>query len=834
MTPDTYLSVLATSLQSEVRWSNLPPAWVLVMVVVPAALLLGWWAYRAERDLAPHRRLLLGALRSSSILVFLVLLFGPFAEVREQQSVRAHLLILLDVSDSMSTIDGYEPEDASALARSTGLSVAEVTRQSRLDLAKLVFLKDDRALLKRLSEQFRVHVLTFGSRLTPVVSARDTSAEPTPEEEADDQKIASRIAALRPVAPATRLGQAVGTALDMFHYRDEPVAGVVVISDGQQNGGTLTPLQAGQKADVQHVPVFAVGVGDPRSPKNLHVSNLRAKEVVLARDTTVFEFTVRGKGFENRNVPVEIQQLGGEGEAVGSPLLVTPSEIVLQGGDEEQTVKVAHRFVRAGTFTLRIGIPVQDEEKIKSDNYVLHTIRVIDRKIKVLYVDGRARREYEFLSNALVRDTETVLAHILLRDADPGMVQRATIAPDWRPLVNADGIPEREKLFDYDVIILGDVDPRKLGATSAAADEALENLREFVDKGGGLLVIAGPQDTPTKYLSTPVEDLLPIVIDRNAERADPRLDPGYFFPLKLTPDGRDMPLMDIARDPEESFRIWEHDPKIAQHWAYPALRAKTVARVLLVSGDVQHENRYGPRPLIATLPFGRGRTLYVGFEDFWSVRYDSGVGLFYSFYGEAVRFLATYKLLGGNRRFKILTDRDQYTLDDQVRITLDVLDREYQPSREPSQKVLLDMPGEDGGTRETVEIDAKLTDDKGFGTYTATIVPTRPGDYRLYTKPDDPEEDAPEKLFHVVRSSLEGRNLLLDETSLRDLAESSAKGGKYLHLKDIATDLDPAPKTQLIDTDRRTTELWDNAWSLMVALLLLATEWLLRKRWHLV
>jgi hypothetical protein len=325
------------------------------------------------------------------------------------------------------------------------------------------------------------------------------------------------------------------------------------------------------------------------------------------------------------------------------------------------------------------------------------------------------------------------------------------------------------------------------------------------------------------------------VIDRNAERADPRVDPGYFFPLKLTAEGRGMPLMDIARDPEESFRIWEHQPKIAQHWAYPALRAKAAARVLLVSGDVQHENRHGPRPLIATLLFGRGRTLYVGFEDFWSVRYDAGVGLFYSFYGEAVRFLATYKLLGGNRRFKILTDRDQYTLDDQVRITLDVLDREYQPSREPTQKVLLDIPGEQPGTRETVEIEARLDDDKKvFGTYTGTIVPTRPGDYRLYTKSDDPEEDAPEKLFHEVRSSLEGRNLLLDETALRDLAESSEKGGKYLHLKDIATELDPAPKTQLIDTDRRTTELWDNAWSLMVALALLAAEWLLRKRWHLV
>jgi len=508
--------LLATSLESSIRWANLPAAWVMVMLLVPAVLLLGWWAYAKERDLSLGKRLLLGGLRVGSILVFLIVLFGPFAEIREQQSVRAHLLILLDVSDSMSTVDGYEPEDASALAQATGLAANQVSRKTRLDLVKASFQNDNRALLKRLNDQFRVHVLAFGTRLTPVVSARDASEEPEPDALPDDEKIAQRLSQLSPTAPATRLGQAVGTVLDMFHYRDEPVAGVVVISDGQQNGGTLSPVQAGRKASSQHVPVFTIGVGDPRSPKNLHVSNLRAKEVVLARDTAVFEFTVRGKGFEGRNVPVEMQQLGSEGEPVGSALLIDPSEIVLTGGAEEQTVKVAHRFLRAGTFTLRIGIPVQDEEKIKSDNYVLHTIRVIDRKIKVLYIDSRPRFEYLRLSRALVRDTETMLAHVLLLDAAPGVYLPATRAPGWKPLVNNDGIPNREALFEYDVVVLGDVDPRHLAPTSTRAEEALDNLREFVDKGGGLIMLSGPENNPTKYLSTPLADVLPVVVSRSA------------------------------------------------------------------------------------------------------------------------------------------------------------------------------------------------------------------------------------------------------------------------------------------------------------------------------
>ena len=75
------------------------------------------------------------------------------------------------------------------------------------------------------------------------------------------------MAELRPSEPSTRMGQAVATVLDTFRLRDEPVAGVLVISDGQDNAGTPNPLTAGRRAGSMSVPVYAVGVGDPRSPK---------------------------------------------------------------------------------------------------------------------------------------------------------------------------------------------------------------------------------------------------------------------------------------------------------------------------------------------------------------------------------------------------------------------------------------------------------------------------------------------------------------------------------------------------------------------------------------
>jgi hypothetical protein len=111
-------------------------------------------------------------------------------------------------------------------------------------------------------------------------------------------------------------------------------------------------------------------------------------------------------------------------------------------------------------------------------------------------------------------------------------------------------------------------------------------------------------------------------------------------------------------------------------------------------------------------------------------------------------------------------------------------------------------------------------------------VPRRPGQYRLSAEADEPGDEPAEKLFSVVQSSLEGRDLLLDERTLTDMAEASS-GGEYLNLWDLP-DLEPAAHSTPVPTDVRPDELWDNAWAIFLALLLLGAEWLLRKRWQLV
>lgn len=822
---------LAESVRSGLRWHHLPPAWVLVLVILPAVAFAAWWAYRRESDVPRAARALLATLRGLAIGFVLLVLFAPYSELAEVRVVRSHVVVLVDHSQSMGTVDAYEPDDARLLAAAAGIEQHEVAGLSRLDLARRVLQNPAHGLLDRWTKDFRVHVFGFGSQATPLVSTGETVGEETAEKEEPAATIRRRLAELRATDPATRIGQAVATVCDTFRLRDERVAGIVVISDGQDNGTVVTQSQAGRKAAAAHVPVFTVGVGDPRSPRNIHVGNVRAKEVVLVGDDTAIEFTVHAKGFEGRRAKVE---LSARDPSTGRsrPLSVSPPEIVLEGGDREQQVKAIHRFAEPGVVTVRIGIPVQAEEKIPSDNFAEHTLRVIDRKIKVLYVEDAPRYEFIYLSNALIRDRETILAHTILVDADPETPQKKTASPDWPALDASLGLPAREQLFEYDVIVLGDVDWRDLAADETKAQEAVVNLRDFVDKGGGLILVSGVRNNPTRYKDTELQALLPIVVDRSAERADPQIDTTRGFNVVLTPEGRDSPLMSIAGDPQVSKDLWERDIYFRQYWCYPALRAKTLAKVLAVSGHPAHEDpRHGKRPVVATMIYGRGRVFWLGVEELWRMRKESADRYFYTFYSGAIRFLATYRLLGGNKRFKILTDRDQYGVDDPVRITLDVSDRDYEPSKAKSQTVTVQLPPTPDGAGEMLELDVPA-DPSQAGTFRKTILPSQPGEYRIRGTPDDPQDEAPEKIFRVAASTVEGRDLLLDSQRLTEMSLLS-EGGDYRHLTDLPT-LAPEPRERKVPTDKRDDEVWDDWWTLAVAVSLLAAEWLLRKRWHLV
>src|SRR5262249_60558244 len=133
------------------------------------------------------------------------------------------------------------------------------------------------------------------------------------------------------------------------------------------------------------------------------------------------------------------------------------------------------------------------------------TVFALDTQVfDVLYVERSPRYDYPFIKTLLERESKrtkgnkTIDLKVLLPDAAPDYA-----AEDRSALAE---FPIKTELNQFDLVILGDVDPKhpKLG------DKNLLQLAEFVrEKGGGLLMIAGERSAPYLYKNSALADVLP-------------------------------------------------------------------------------------------------------------------------------------------------------------------------------------------------------------------------------------------------------------------------------------------------------------------------------------
>src|SRR5690606_20319758 len=113
-------------------------------------------------------------------------------------------------------------------------------------------------------------------------------------------------------------------------------------------------------------------------------------------------------------------------------------------------------------------------------------------QIKVLLVQGYPNYEFRYLKHMLERDS-TIELKTVLQEADLEYAELDSTALRVFPV-------RREELYEFDVVIFGDVNPTYLSTNVMA------NLHDFVEeKGGGVAFIAGPRFMPLSYGGTPVE-----------------------------------------------------------------------------------------------------------------------------------------------------------------------------------------------------------------------------------------------------------------------------------------------------------------------------------------
>ena len=765
------------------------PVWVAVLAGVAV---LGWAVFFYLRDgKRPSWALksVMVAMRVVAMAILAVILWQPMLRSHRIQTTPSVVAVVLDESKSMGVKDHWQdPKLKADLVRALGdPKMAGAPRDEVMDR---LLNKDDASMLRGLLAQHNVRVYRFGgdvkgAELQKPASKKSEANNPPPTENIEKLPLPPS----KPVADQTRIGNALDYVLQ--DTAGQPLAGIVLLSDGGQNMGD-DPNLAAQRAAEGKAPIYTIGFGDPTPPRDVAITSLLADEVVRKGDEVVVSVSIRQRGFTGRTVPLTLRM----GDRV-----LKRENVTLSKEGEKQELNLSFTPDKPGAQTLVVDIPGQEGEISLSNNRKSWPIRVIDKKLKILYVEGKPRWEFRFLKNAILRDKTTLFSCILV-DADPSLGGEGN-----QPIY---GFPkDRKALFNYDILILGDV-PRDFFSVTD-----MKNIRAFVEeRGGSLITMAGELFLPWQYRGTDLEAVWPILVPASRREHIFR-DP---FQLAITDAGAHNPMLFLIPDVDRNRALWSSLP--GMYWCGEADRAKPGATVLAQHPTLTGSD--GKIPLMAVQQAGEGTSFMTMVDSTWQWRFRVGDKYFYRLWGQVIRSLTPHELPGATRLMRLTADRATYSLGEKVVLRARLLTANFHPVRQ--KDVTAELQRTDG-QRFPVKLDPVPG---AAGVYSGEWLPPQPGAYKAVLQ--GPAGEKSESITNVVveASSLELDDPQQNKELLQRLAATS--GGKYL-LWSEALRLPTLIKDRHQDVETRVEhELWTAPLPLVIFTMLLVGEWLLRKK----
>jgi len=861
----------------EFAWP-LPP-WVTLLVVL-ALLVMIIVAYRnTDRRVSSRVRGVLAALRLAAVGVLLVMIAQPMVSIK--RTGLPTVALLLDTSQSMSMSPGRSdaplavpaspgsetPGSETPAGATESATGAETAGSSRWESLLEVLGRGQRSLPRRLRERYMPRVYT----LAPEGGAGEVVAL-----EADDSAAANEaIERLSPDVPVTRLGGAVADILRDLRGNDP--AALIVLSDGINTDGP-TLRDAANAARRRGVPLFTVALGSDEVPVDLALSELLVEEVVFVGDVLTFDATVTASGLRGEEVDVVLRDADSE-------RALAQQSITLPPDGETRSVRLTHRPTETGQRRYTIEVAPRPGEVRTDNNRQIRTVTVSDQRIRVLLVQDYPNFEFRYLWNMLTRTDHGIELDAVLQQADPRLLRAvrpgssdAVASPTTgatSPVGLADdsigprlrAFPvQRDDLFSYDVIILGDVNPALLSPTMLA------DLAAFVDptgvdqepslrpdtgdsarpreakRGGALMLLAGPRFMPVAYTGTPLERIMPCDPPRVRipPTDQPLTEPLYVIP---TPIGRASPPMQLGADADASQQIWADLPPI--FWLARLGTLKPGVRILAIAQSGQpaptpgvagngqsvgpagptnlQPSALGPPPCICLHYVGAGKVLMHATDETWRWRRRAGDRYFERYWVQMLRFLARGKLLDDGEA-TLSTDRRRYERGEPVQLRALFSNPDGGPSGDTVTVAL--RRGDETPRRVLLS-----RDDARRGVFETVLSELDVGAYRAWLTEPNSFDPAPSVDFAVLVPGGELTSTQTDVRAMRRAAELT--GGRFYRYDTSADDARPPTERLLEELPRGRhvpiealppRPLW-NRWPVILLLvILLGTEWLIRKR----
>lgn len=782
------------------EWYLRRPLHGAVLLLIAAAIVVFTvWLYRRSGNLSVRGRVLLGAVRAMVLLLLVVMILEPVFAVEFSVKDRRTVLVLVDKSQSMAIADTRRtdrelasaaivigeidapPAGDDVLPKLTQTVRNRVRQVPREQIAAAVLTNRQLGLLDGLAEENDVRLFAFGEELFALDSDRAESLKAITNLPSGDE--------------ATELGASFIDAVD--RYAGRSLAGVVLLTDGASNLG-IDPVEAAREMADRGVRLYPVGVGLP-DPPDVAVRKTIVQDVVFPEDKVPVRVQISSTGFAQRTTDIVVKLDDRE---------VQRKRIMLTGTTQIEQIEIEPTRADAGSRELTVTVEPLTGEVGRENNTHAQRLRVMDEKIKVLYVEGKPRWEYRYLRAVLQRDHRLDVT-FLMTEGDADLAKFSDEHISRFPV-------EAGEAFAFDLVILGDVPAYYF------TPEQLERIEQLVrQRAGSLLMLAGRRHAPGSYRGSAIEAVLPVKLPEADGPPTERLAESV-VPL-LTAAGVSSAPVTLEDDERDNARAWT---LVRPMYDVPRLAgAKPGASVWLQLSDAAE--RAEPYPLVAWQRYGTGKCLFVGTDALWRLRFKRGDTYHARFWGQTIQFLALSRLLSGSKRINIETDRRQYRTGQRITVYANVLDDVWEPV-------------EGAGYTVTVETEPGVGDSR---TVQLEPAPDVPGLYQGFTTAETeghfyvraPQADrdyATTAEFDVQTVSLEQREMAMQQQVLDELA--SLTGGEHYQPHEVAALVDLLASEPKLRTERVDVDQWDRPSLFLLLVSLCGLEWYLRRRVNLV
>ncbi|MGD1979094.1 MAG: hypothetical protein PVJ98_06870 [Akkermansiaceae bacterium] len=658
------------------------------------------------------------------------------------------------------------------------LNTREATASDSAELARIdlvrKWMNNSQPYLKELEDKYNLRLKTFANDLV-------------------DQAISDPIEIDGGKNPETNLYQSLNNLSRRDHTKGKQFSMLVTDGfDSSEEGINLSP-------DVLNQPLIVFPVGDALSGPDSRIKSVVNPSRVRENDDLVFAVQVSSV---NSIAEASTLTLRKDDEVIDN------QEVLLKGDGTVERIELKWTARSAGQHEFEIELDPIAGDALPKNNIRKLDCTVIKNQYTVMVCDTFPRWETRYLQNLFNRDPSIKMDSKVFQPnhAYPGKPEKKPTALPF----------DIDSWKAYDLIILGDLTPTYL------TPEHQQLVTDYVNQGGNLIILAGKNGMPSKFVEGPMAPLIPMT----RVAADTIQGTFTVHPPKNSPV-QQMVLLDKGNTNQIWQQIFNATP---QYTLTPWLKAKQSARTILQATDRTSGDTYD---FCATQRFGSGKIAYFAAPCLYHLRFRYGDKYHAKLWGQLIRGMCVDSYGFSDSLVATRLDRLIWTSGEEIQGKVRIRDEEGRPFEDEDFTAVLKKD-------DTVVASMKpVPDGNRGGDYFVRFSNIPPGDYQLVYTGDN--LDSIIAADEVANPEQEPVILTVDgQANIKELEPPTSPSQFWGQVNRLPLAATIAPGTlplmiEALDLQpeviKRTSKrpLWDSWWILLIILAVSSIEWYLKR-----